>query len=473
MGDEIASDYFSQADFKEFKQRLAQETALLKSMFQQQAFSKINNIAGSELEIWLVDKQGKPASVNQRFLQHLNHPMIVPELANFNVEINTHPQALQGSVLADMQADLEQTWQYCCNTANQLATQLIMIGILPSVKVEQLCLDNISNINRYRALNEQILALRQGHPIDIDIQGKDTLKMQHGDVMLESATTSFQVHLQVTQAQAPKFYNLAKIVSAAMVALTANSPFLFGRQLWDETRIALFEQAVCVGGSDLTKRVTYGICYAQDSLMECFEANYRRYPVLLPQLSDQSANDFPHLRLHNGTIWRWNRPLIGFDADGTPHLRIEHRVIPAGPTVIDLIANMAFYFGLMTALAKQDDIEQQLPFNIAKHNFYQAAKYSLDADITWRNGQTGNIRNLLRQQLLPLAKQGLESLAIDGNDIKQYLAVIEGRLSTAQTGAAWQKAWVKKYGNDMLGLTQHYQNLQNSGQAVHEWTLNA
>jgi hypothetical protein len=290
--------------------------------------------------------------------------------------------------------------------------------------------------------------------------------------MLESAATSFQVHLQVDVSQAAALYNLSKIVSAPIVAVSANSPYLFGHDLWDETRIPLFEQAISVGASDLTKRVSFGIRYVYASMMENFSANLQRYPVLLPLLMDEPSERLPHLRLHNGTIWRWNRPLIGFDEQGVPRLRIEHRVIPAGPSIVDSIANAAFYFGLVIGLLERErQPSERLSFDHARSNFYAAACVGLEAEVTWFDGKRGPVDQLITEQLLPMARAGLARLGVDAGEIDHWLGIIAQRVIKRQNGAAWQRAWVACHGREFHGLMQEYLTHQESGKAVHEWPV--
>lgn len=290
--------------------------------------------------------------------------------------------------------------------------------------------------------------------------------------MLESAATSFQIHLQVNADQAAGIYNLSKMVSGPMVAISANSPFLFGHELWEETRIPLFEQAISVGASDLTKRVSFGVRYVGESMLENFTANLERYPILLPRLMDEPIESLAHLRLHNGTIWRWNRPLIGFDQQGKPHLRIEHRVVPAGPSVADSIANAALYFGLVKGLEPEyDELEGRIGFLQARGNFYAAARFGLDAELLWINQRPVNVVKLFNEVLMPKARLGLQRLGVDQAEITQWLDIIQGRLDTKRTGADWQRAWVRRYGNDSQGLIQAYLQHQQSGNPVHEWSV--
>ena len=303
----------------------------------------------NEIEAWLVSHSGSPIPINQTFLDKLGNPLVVHELAAFNVELNSEPLQLTGRALTTMEKDLQKIWDNCRHIANDLAVDMMMIGILPSIQDRHLSVENMSKLNRYRALNEQIIKHRHGLPLQLDISGRDSIQTTHRDVMLESACTSFQLHLQTPLDKATDLMNLSMLVSAPMVAVSANSPYLFGKDLWDENRIPLFEQSVAIDKHNY-RRVTFGYGYIKSSVMECFEENLKHYPILVPINKDIDPSFFNHLRFHNGTIWRWNRPLIGFDKDNKPHLRIEHRVIPSGPTVTDSVANAAFYFGLINGL---------------------------------------------------------------------------------------------------------------------------
>lgn len=477
MGQEIEVVRFTPADFAEFEQRLQAETALLAEWFRAGNFSARDRMGGFELEAWLVDGAARPAPINEVFLKRLGNPMVVPELARFNVELNDHPQHLWGSAFSRFEASLGATWRQCGRTAAEMDAGLLMIGILPTVQESELCPENMSDLKRYRALNEQVLRLREGEPLQLDINGREHLKTTHQSVMLEAATTSFQLHLKVHPDNAVRAYNAAIIASAPLVAVTANSPYLFGHDLWDETRVPLFEQSVSVGGlagasHGPLRRVTFGSGYARESLMECFTENARHYPVMLPMHFRDGLEQMARVRLHNGTIWRWNRPLIGFDYDGMPHLRIEHRVIPAGPSIVDMIANAAFYNGLMqTLMAQAIAPEQRLPFANARDNFYAAAKRSLEAHVSWFDDARGTLRGLVIEHLLPMARQGLEQLEIDRADIDRYLGIVEARVRSGQTGAAWQRACTARLGGDLQAMTQAYRLHQDSGKPVHEWPV--
>ena len=477
MGEEIQSSNFAAEDYARFKQQLQAETHRLAEWFAQARFADSQPVAGFELEAWLVDEQYRPAPRNAEFLEQLADPLASPELASFNFEVNSTPRNLTGHALSAMHAELIQTWGHCHATAARLHCQLAMIGILPTVQNDDLQLANMSKMERYRALNREVVRMRKGKPLVLDINGEEHLRVTHRDVMLESATTSFQIHLQLNPQQAVRAYNASQVLAAPMVALAANSPYLFGKNLWAETRIPVFEQAVAVGGYDGAmfgpiRRVTFGTGYVRESLLELFQENLDHYPVLLPVSYGENNPQLRHLRLHNGTIWRWNRPLVGFDTAGKPHLRIEHRVVPAGPSVIDTLANMAFYYGAVTALCHSDSaIETQIKFDKARDNFYAAARLGLRAQLSWRNQQVHAVQELIEQELLPLAEQGLQQLAIARDDRETYLEIIAARLRTGMNGANWQRAFVAKHGANMTALTAAYMERQESGAPVHEWTI--
>jgi len=470
MGQEIASAQFERADFERFTKRLEGELALLATRLDEGRFSKRRAIGGLELEAWLVDDAGEPLAINEAFLERACDPAIVPELAKFNIELNVDPQPLAARGIRVLEEALGRTLAACGEIGAELGATVVAIGILPTITDAALCPANMSAVRRYAALNEQVLRLRKGRPIRLDVVGQEHLRSEHMDVMLEAAATSFQVHLQVPHAAAARYLNAAMILSAPIVAVAANSPILFGKLLWEETRIPLFEQAVDVGSPE--RRVTFGSGYARASLHECFAENLALHPVLLPLAPDEPPERFAHLRLHNGTIWRWNRPLIGFDPDGTPHLRVEHRVLPAGPTLIDMAANMAFFFGLAEWLAMEAHApEHRLPFHAAKHNFYECARLGLAAHVDWYDGERWGVSRLVQKVLLGQARRGLETLRVDRGDIDRYLGVIEARVATGATGAAWQRGFFARHRGDRRALTCAYRALSAAGEPVHRWEL--
>ncbi len=482
MGQDIEDRSFTKADFRAFEARLKAETALLERWFAEDAFADTERegerTVGFELEACLIDRRHQaPAPIIDAFLEQVQDPLVVPELARFNLELNSTPEPLAGKALSRLHAELKRTLAHCQTAAATLDAQVGTIGILPTLRPEHLVPAQMTPRPRYRALNEQILRLRDGEPIRLEIEGERAVTIEQPDVMLEAAATSFQIHFKIGAAESARVFNASKLLAAISVAIGANSPYLFGRELWCETRIPLFEQAVSVGDSPLRERVGFGIRYAEHSVMECFRSNIERYPVLLPHLMDEPLEQLAHLRLHNGTIWRWNRPLIGFEPDASgsqqPHLRMEHRVSAAGPSLVDNIANAALYFGAVYALASEPlPPEQALPFNQARFNFYLAARHGLTAEILWyTNRARMPIHRLILEQVLPKARRGLATLGIDRDEIEAWLGVIEARARTRCTGDAWQRAWVAKHGPDMAALTEAYLTLQATGKPVHEWTL--
>ncbi len=482
MGQEISFSQFDKSDFNHFYNKLNQETVLLKKMIEQKACSTRAPVAGFEIESWLVDKNMQPSPINKHFLSTLKNSLAFEELAKFNIELNSTPTPLAGNVFSRMHKQLQSTWDSAFQHAQTLDSQLIMIGTLPTLKQSELSLANMSDLNRYHALNEQILKSR-GKPINLDIIGKEHLKLAHHDVMLESATTSLQIHIQLPFSIAHHFYNASIIASAPMVALCANSPFLFEKDLWAESRIPLFEQAIETGGFNGAaqgpiRRVSFGSGYVRHSIMECFTENLEHYPILLPANLNSNTAAFEHLRLHNGTIWRWNRPLIGFDDDGTPHIRVEHRTPAAGPTTLDSIANSAFFYGLAKNLS--DEIMEKglpLPFSQAKDNFYQASRFGLDSSIIWFDGQKHPLQTLLKSELIPRAILGLKSLGVSSCDTEDFLSIIMQRINNKQNGCYWQRQYIasKKPDIDMPQnlklMTETYLKNQQSGIPVSEWSI--
>ena len=477
MGNEIPSSHFSSEDLEIFTDRLREETQLVSDWLVQNRLSCEQKMFGYELEVWLIDGNFRPAPINERFLQALDDPLVVHELASFNIELNSSPQRLTGNVFSHMEQGLTQIYDRCRQQARLLDADMLMIGILPTAMETDLSLKNMSNSPRYRALNEQVFRLRHGRPLHVNIKGEEHLYTSHNDVMLEAAATSLQLHLQIPASLATRYYNAAIILSGPMVAATGNSPYLFGKHLWEETRIPLFEQSVSIDGhknaeEENLKRVSFGTGYAATSLLECFQENRDRFPVILPVLFDDPPEKLAHLRLHNGTIWRWNRPLIGFNAQGEPHLRIEHRVVSAGPSIIDIVANAALFAGVMKSLVDNEaPPEQGISFSKARQNFYAAAHYGLKAEFHWLDSKLLNAREHILKCLLPLARAGLERLEINKADIRHYLAIIEQRITTGQTGSRWQQRYVITHGHDMGALTAAYAANQQRGNPVHEWTI--
>jgi CBS domain-containing protein len=365
----------------------------------------------------------------------------------------------------------------------------VLVGILPTIRKNDLGLENMVPSPRYVALNRAMTAMR-GDAYDFAIKGIDELVVQHDSVMVEACNASFQVHLQVDPGNFARLYNLAQVLAGPVLAIATNSPLLFGRRLWSETRIALFEQAVDTRhkGHHLREnvaRVTFGKRWVRQSVLEIYKEDVARFRTLVGTDLDENAlqtldkGGIPQLkalRLHNGTVYRWNRACYGIGPNGKPHLRIELRVMPSGPTVTDEIANAAFWLGLMSELgATIEDVTQRIEFDHAQANFYAAARDGLGARFTWFDGEEVLAQPLVLDRLLPLAHRGLERAGIDASDISRYLGVVEQRVRTMRTGSRWMLqslAGMKdrgSLGERLTALVAAMVARQKTGRTVHEW----
>jgi len=472
MGSEITRTVFDAEAYATFRKRLEEETRTLRELWHKGALSRRYPVGGFEIEGWLVDGTMDPADANRRFLDAYGNPLATMELAQFNFEINNTPHRLEGDAFARFAYELGDTCRRAEETAEQMGLHTLFIGTLPTARREHFSLAHMSPMRRYRALNAEVLKERRGKPLAIDIAGEEErLRFTHDSVMLEAAATSFQIHTQVPWESAHHYYNAALMLSAATVALSANAPFLFGKALWAETRIPIFEQSVDT--NERKPRVSFGSGYAHGSIVTCFEENLRDYDVLIPLCYDTPPEAFSHLKLHNGTIWRWNRPLVGADEDGTPHLRIEHRVMPAGPTLEDMLANALFYYGASHTLAhKAAEGWFACDFDAARENFYAAARKGLDADVVWE-GKPTSVRALIADVLVPAAEAGARAMGVRREDIVHYLDIVRARAASGRNGAWWQRACAKALGGDVRAMTQAYRRLQREGKPVHTWEVSS
>lgn len=470
MGEEIAKTRFEPADFDRFAERLAAETELAGQLFREKRFSEEGFTIGFEIEAWLLDHGYFPNSINEKFLATLDHAMVVPELSRFNIELNCTPRKLEGNVFSAVAGELGELWAHCNRVAHGLDANIVLIGTLPTIREDDLTLKNISALKRYCALNNEVLRRRNGRPLRVDIKGREHLLTDHGDVMLEAATTSFQVHLKTPARLAHRYFNASLIASGPVMAVSANAPFLFGKSLWDETRIPLFEQAVDIDGArSKNHRVTFGNGYLDSSIFEIVQENRDRYAPLLPIAFDEKPEALRHLRLHNGTIWRWNRPLIGFEEDGQPHLRIEHRILPAGPTFLDMMANAALYVGLVHELVETGfDESGDLPFAEAKANFYAAARHGMAAELYWPPHGRTVAETLLLDEIIPMAAAGLRKLGIE-EDSTRFLDIVLARVRGRRSGADWQREALSARDGNFFQMMAAYCERQRAGAPVYEW----
>ncbi|GIW97697.1 MAG: hypothetical protein KatS3mg111_1030 [Pirellulaceae bacterium] len=468
MGQEIDSEEFSVEDFERFQQCLRSELELLRRWFDEGKFCDEGDFVGLELEAWLVDLQGLPAPDNTLFLNTLDRKWVVPELSKFNFEVNVAPQPIKGSGLANMRSELRATWHRCMEVAQRMEHRVVAIGILPTLRNAMLNVSNMSPLKRYAALNRQVISLRRGKPLVLEIEGQDRLRVTHHDLMLESAATSVQVHLKVAQRESVRFYNASLIASSLTVAMAANAPLLFGRRLWSDTRIPVFEQSVDIG-SELP-RVSFADHYVRESLYELFAENVSRHRVLLPVVLEEGPARMPYTRMHNGTIWPWNRPLIGFESDGTPHLRIEHRPMSASPSMADLFADVILYLGLVYYLARLPrPPEEAMPIATARENFYRAARDGLPAEIHWLDGKVYSAAALLQTQLLDHGCEALIRNGMAADEVAAAEKILRQRLDRMQNGAVWQTRKFDAYSGDTHAVLREYMQNQSNGNPVAEW----
>lgn len=477
MGKEVQHSDYTAEDMEKFRKKLVEETELLKSWFDQDKFSRGNHKTGIELEAWLVDENMLPDPCSPEFLESLNDEQVVPEIAKFNFEINSMPYDLTGDCLTKLKDEMTGIWKKCEQEAQKDKKHAMLVGTLPTLRPHMLEMQYLSPQNRYAVMNEQVMKMREGKPLYIRLEGKDNLYMYMDSVISECAATSLQIHLSVDQNDAKRYYNASMIASPFLIALSANSPYFFGKELWDESRIAIFEQAVDLEAKNHdgknVKRVTLGNDYLKESMFELFQENLEDYPLLLPECKDCAAEELTHLKLHNGTIWRWTRPIIGDNPDGSKHLRIEQRTPSAGPTVVDSIANSAFFIGLVDYLATiETPPESAISFDEAIHNFYKASRQSFFCQVRWIDGKLHDMKNLLQYEIFPHVKSALLKRGIDKKDVDYYMdGVIYPRLVKGVNGAIWQKAFIHMHGKRFQELLEAYVKNQYSGKPVHEWEL--
>ncbi|HEY6739184.1 MAG TPA: glutamate-cysteine ligase family protein [Actinopolymorphaceae bacterium] len=446
---------------------------------------------GFEIEFNLVDERGDPALKNAEVLRAIGDPAFQTELARFNIEANFAPRRLGESGLREFEDDFVARFGRAGRAAAQHGARLVMIGILPTVTQELMTVDALSSNERYRLLNEQIF-LARGEDVRIAIDGRERLEVVTDSVAPEAACTSTQLHVQVSPDLFAAYWNAAQAIAGAQVALCANSPFLFGRELWRETRITLFEQSIDtrtpeMEAQGIRPRVWFGERWI-DTVDELFAENARYFTPLLPVsddedplevLSNGGAPRLSELRLHNGTIYRWNRPVYDVVA-GTPHLRVENRVLPSGPSFTDTLANAAFWFGLVRRLAEDPDpVWRHMSYQAAEENFFAGARDGLEAELYWPGTGVVAAPELLLRRLLPLAYEGLDRWNVDPQQRDRLLGVIERRCATGVNGAAWQAAVFHAH-HDRGGLgrfealramTRRYADLMASGEPVHTWPL--
>ncbi|MGN9906803.1 glutamate--cysteine ligase [Phytohabitans sp. LJ34] len=491
MGTEVERHEFSREDRARYRRKVRQCLDVFAEMLRESRFEFERPMTGLEIELNLVDEQAEPAMRNAEVLAAIADPDFQTELGQFNVEINVAPRRLAGDGTAGFERHVRGSLNAAEEKARTVGAHMVMIGILPTLAREHLTLESLSANPRYALLNEQIFAAR-GEDLDIRIDGIDRLAVTADTVAPEAACTSTQFHLQVSPSQFAAYWNAAQCVAGVQVALGANAPFLFGKELWRETRIPLFEQATDTRSEEIKAqgvrpRVWFGERWVT-SVFDLFEENVRYFPALLPVCEDDdpartlASGDIPQLtelRLHNGTIYRWNRPVYDV-VRGRPHLRVENRVLPAGPTVVDTVANGAFYFGLVRALAESDrPLWSQMSFSAAEENFHACARHGITATVFWPGLGYLPVTELVLRRLLPLAREGLDAWEVDPAERDRLLTIIEQRCLTGRNGATWQADSLHLLEDDhhlarpdaLRALLQRYIPLMHENTPVHEWPL--
>ncbi len=475
------------ASFRAFTKALLTDLRALEQMIREGRIESGVRRIGAEQEMFLVDKGWRPASIALQVLEGLGEEFTT-ELAAFNLEVNLPPFDLGDRCFSQLETLLNELLAQVRTEAHKYGAEIVLTGILPTLSKSDLSLENMTPRARYTALNDAINQM-SGGIYRVQIQGADELNFEHDSVMLEGANTSFQVHLQVSPGEFPLLYNVAQAVTAPLIAAAVNSPMLFGKRLWAETRIALFQQAIDTRRStrhvrELAPRVRFGEQWIRSSVLEVYQEDIARIPALLGGtttedplacLREGKAPGLDALQMYNSTVYRWNRPCYGV-YQGVPHLRIECRVLPSGPSTPDEVANAAFWVGMVLGVAREyPDLTDRMAFSEARANVLAAARRGLNGGFTWFDSRPVNAPDLILSELLPLAREGLKASGVEADDIDKYLGIIEERVDSRMTGARWLERSLVDLGSAgttgerlaaLTAATSHYQQL---GLPVHKW----
>jgi gamma-glutamyl:cysteine ligase YbdK (ATP-grasp superfamily) len=488
MGQEVERQVFTGADRHRHREKIRQCLDTFAAMLAERVFDFERPQVGMELELHLVDADGRPAMKNAEVLERIADPDYFTELGQFNIEVNVRPRRLLERGLDQFEADLRASLNEAQPKANEAGAHLVVIGLLPTLDDSHFDQRILTPSPRYQLLNDQILANRGEH-LHLVIDGPERLDMHAESILPEAACASTQFHLQVSPTDFAAYWNAAQGLAGVQVALGANSPYFLGRQLWAETRVAVFEQATDTRPDELKAqgvrpRVWFGERWIT-SVFDLFEENVRYFPAILPICEDEAPAEvfaaggtprLDELRLHNGTVWRWNRPIYD-TIDDAPHLRVENRVLPSGPTIIDTLANGALYYGAVTSLARQDrPLWSRLSFGAAESNFHKGARDGIDATVFWPGIGEVPVTELVLRELLPLAEEGLEHWGVSGEERDRLLGVIEGRCLAQRNGSTWQVETVRTL--EAAGRSREealremllgYCALMHSNTPVHAW----
>lgn len=493
MGTQTVSQFSDREQKHHFIRSLLNDIRSLEYMLDHDWFEKGITRFGSELEMVLIDKTTlKPRNIAMEVIDKMKSvKWLETELAQFNLELNLTPRELKGNNFQLMEKEIQQKLSKLDKVLNSMDATYILTGILPTIQKFHLNKENLTPRERYYVLLDAIKQLNLGKDFELKIFGTDELYVKHDTPLLEAANTSWQVHLQVEARDFVPMYNLAQTLAAPVMAVAANSPIVFGKRLWHESRIAMFEQSLDTRDThehmrEQATRVSFGSDWLNESILDIYKDDISRFKVLLSNIAEEDswekilkkeAPELSSLLVHNSTVYRWNRPQYGIGKDGKPHLRIENRVFAAGPTVVDQMSNAAFWLGAMKGMAMQyDDIRKNILFSALRDNFGRAARFGLEADLSWLKGKKIHVRELLKKELIPLAYEGLKACKIDQSDIDKYLGIIQERVKKKTNGAIWMlnsyenllKSNISKDEN-LSVLTNSIMKNQKTNEPIHTW----
>lgn len=494
MGAQDVSGMPDKSDMRLFNKRLLNDIQSLEYMLNNGWFENDIIRMGAEQEMALVWKDTfKPATVAMRALEKLKgHDWVTTELAAFNLEVNLPPYTLTGDCFSVSEKQLLGYLDTVRSVLGELGADLILTGILPTIRKNDMVLDNLTPKPRYHALMSVLKEMKMGQSFELRLTGIDELLVKHDNPLLEACNTSFQIHLQVAPAHFVRMYNLAQALTGPILAVSANSPIVFGRRLWHESRIALFQQSIDTRSThdhmrERSPRVQFGNGWLKDSILEIYKEDIARFRVLIQSEEEEDslamikAGQVPKLRalqMHNGTVYRWNRACYGISDTGKPHLRIENRVVPSGPTVRDEMANTAFWLGAMLELGHQvEDVTQHVSWEDVRDNFGKVARFGIDTQLNWFDDKKVSTIDLIMNTLLPMAETGLRRAGVVEEDIRKYLGVIEARTSTHMNGARWMLRAYTHLKNQfseetaLIALTDHIMENQKTNEPVHTWPI--
>lgn len=490
MGDHSVDEGFDQKKAQAFMKAVLDDLRALAFMLEHDRVESGVRRIGAEQEMFLIDSDLRPAPLSLEVLARTKDHRLTTEIARFNLEANINPQLLAGDCLSVMDRELNELISLVRKEAGALGADVLLSGILPTLLKSDLTLENLTPDPRYRELDRGVIRLRGG-PFSIQIKGLDELQLTHDNIMMESCNTSFQVHFQSNARDFVSHYNTAQAITAPVLAAAVNSPVLFGHRLWQETRVALFQHSTDARSRpqlarSQPTRVSFGDGWLEHSIIALFHDQILRFrPIMITQPDEDpfqvlTRGETPMLsalRMHNSTVWRWNRACYGVN-DGVAHLRIENRALPAGPTVVDEVANAAFFAGLMLSLPQEyGDIAGRMKFDDAKSNFFRAARHGLDAQFNWIDGHSHTAAELILDHLLPLARQGLAGARVNRLDVDKYLGIIAARVRSRQTGARWIMKSLEVVHDvapkdaSQRRLTAAMLACQKQGDPVHRWPL--